>query len=305
MGYWQNPFDKAAFEHSRMLTAQYSKSFSISARMLPRERRWAAYALYGFCRYADNLIDIPRERSPEELVEEADMLRREIEIAYRTGESEHPIVRPFIIVAHRFEIPMHYPLELLKGVQMDISMNRYDTFDDLYLFCYRVAGVVGLMMTHILGYKDKAAFQHAEELGIAMQLTNILRDVKEDKDMGRIYVPQEDLLRYGVSEQDIYEESMTPKMLRLMKFQVERAHDYYERANVGIPMLERKSQFAIFSASKIYRSILTKLEAREYNPFLGRVFLPQINKVGILLHEIVRTRLPEFPERYVDVSPVE
>jgi len=305
MKYWQNPSDTAAFEHSRLLTAHYAKSFYISARMLPADRRWAAYALYGFCRYADNLIDNPRSRSSAELIEEAQRLQREIEVAWRTGESEHPIVKPLIVVARKYGIPMKYPLELLKGVQMDIEIRRYETFEDLYLFCYRVAGVVGLMMTHILGYKDEEAFEHAEKLGVAMQLTNILRDIKEDKNMGRIYLPREELLRFGVSENDIFEENMTDRFRRMMKFQVQRAHAYYEDADIGIAMLEKKSQFAIYSASKIYRSILLKIEARHYNPFLGRVFLPQINKIGILLREIFRTRVPSFPGRLFGLNPAE
>lgn len=297
MKFWQASEHKASFEHARLLTAHHSKSFYISARMLPRERRWATYALYGFCRYADNLIDNPRQRSAAELLAEADFIANELRIAYRTGESEHPVIHPFIVVAKRYGIPIEYPLDLLKGVKMDIQRTRYRTFEDLYVFCYRVAGVVGLMMTHVLGYKDRAAFQYAEKLGVAMQLTNILRDVKEDKNMGRIYLPQEELRRFGVAEQDIIHERMTDNLRELMQFQVERAHHYYEEANQGIPMLYRKSQFAIYSASKIYRGILRKIEARDYNPFLGRVFVSQMKKIGILSREILRTRFNPLPER--------
>lgn len=297
MKFWQVSEHRAFFEHARLLTAHHSKSFYISARMLPRERRWATYALYGFCRYADNLIDNPRQRSAEELLAEADFIANELQIAYRTGESEHPVVHPFIVATKRYGIPIEYPLDLLKGVKMDLQRTRYQTFDDLYVFCYRVAGVVGLMMTHVLGYKDKAAFQYAEKLGVAMQLTNILRDVKEDKNMGRIYLPQEELRRFGAAEQDIIHERMTGSLRELMQFQVQRAHHYYEEANKGIPMLYRKSQFAIYSASKIYRGILRKIEARDYNPFLGRVFVSQMKKIGILSREILRTRFNPLPER--------
>lgn len=297
MKFWQVSEHKASFEHARLLTAHYSKSFYISARMLPRERRWATYALYGFCRYADNLIDNPRQRSAAELLAEADFIATELQIAYRTGESEHPVIHPFIVVAKRYGIPIEYPLDLLEGVKMDLQRSRYRTFEDLYLFCYRVAGVVGLMMIHVLGYKNKAAFQYAEKLGVAMQLTNILRDVKEDKNMGRIYLPREELRCFGLSEQDIIHERMTDNLRELMKFQVERAHHYYEEANRGIPMLYRKSQFAIYSASKIYRGILRKIEARDYNPFLGRVFVSQLKKIGILAREVLRTRFNPLPER--------
>lgn len=298
--FWKENIYRASFEHARLVTAHYSKSFYISARMLPTERRWATFALYGFCRYTDNLIDNPRERSLTDLMDEVDFMKREINRAYRTGESEHPVLQPFIVVAKKYGIPKKYPLELLKGVQMDISKNRYQTFEELHLFAYRVAGVVGLMMTHVLGYKDEAAFKYAEKLGIAMQLTNILRDVKEDKNMDRIYLPQEDMKRFGVSEEDIFSEKMNLKMHKLMRFQIKRAHHYYELADKGIPMLERKAQFAIYASSKIYRGILRKIQAQEMNPFIGRVFVSQLKKVGILIRELIRTRLMPQPEIVLD-----
>ena len=296
--FWLNPDDKTSFEHARLLTAHYSKSFYFSARMLPTERRWATYALYGFCRYADNLIDNPRSRTTEELLTEVEHLTQELKVAYRTGESENPVIGPFVVVALKYGIPIEYPLDLLKGVVMDVQNTRYETFDDLYVFCYRVAGVVGLMMTYVLGYKDKAAFEYAENLGIAMQLTNILRDIQEDKEMGRIYLPLEDLRRYGVTEEDIIEERKSVQLRRMVKFQVQRAHRYYEEADKGIVMLHRKSQFAILSASKIYRGILLKIEARDYNPFLGRVFVSQMKKVAILIREVLRTRVFAFTEAF-------
>jgi phytoene synthase len=299
--------NRAAFEHARLLTEHYSKSFYISAKMLPEERRWATYALYGFCRYADNLIDNPRHRSKEELLHEADFISREIEIAYRTGESEHPILKSFITVAKYYHIPIKYPQELIAGVIMDIQTSRYRTFDELYVFAYRVAGVVGLMMTHVLGYKTDRAFEYAEKLGIAMQLTNILRDIKEDLHLNRIYLPLEEMQQFGVSEANLFQEKMSPELKDLMKFQVKRAQRYYDEANPGIKFLKPESRFAIYSASKIYNGILHKIEHRDYNPFRGRVFVPQARKMGILLREVLRSRLEViqeslFPAQYYMVK---
>lgn len=291
MKFWKTPEHKVSFEHARLLTAHYSKSFYISAKMLPPQKRWATFALYGFCRYADNLIDNPRNRSREDLIHEVDYLEHEIKCAYASGESEHPIIQPFIYVAKTYQIPMEYPLDLLKGVKMDLTQKRYETFEDLYVFCYRVAGVVGLMMTYVLGYKSDKAFKDAEKLGIAMQLTNILRDVQEDKNMGRIYLPQDEIRRFGLSECDILDERMHSKMRALMKFQIKRAHKFYAEANRGIHFLDRDAQFAIFASSKIYHGILHKIEARNYNPFLGRVYVSQLKKFGILIREIIRTRI--------------
>ncbi|MCF7805404.1 MAG: phytoene/squalene synthase family protein [Candidatus Marinimicrobia bacterium] len=295
--YWKSGENRVAFEHARDLTAHHSKSFYLSTRLLPEEKQWATFGLYGFCRYADNLIDNPRDRSADELIREVDYLHEELSIAYRTGESEHPILRPFIAVAKRYGIPEKYPRDLLLGVRMDLEIDRYKTFDELYLFAYRVAGVVGLMMTSVLGYKDEAAFEYAEKLGIAMQLTNILRDVREDAERGRIYLPQDELKQFGVSGQAILRGEMSPEFRELMQFQVDRAHRYYREANPGINMLATNAQFAIHSASKIYRGILRKIEAQNYDPFQGRVFVPQIQKFGILIQEVVRTKVLVAQER--------
>lgn len=290
MKFWLENSNRAAFEYARRLTSYYSKSFYLSACMLPPEKRWATFGIYGFCRYADNLIDKQRNRQIAEILREVEFLTEELVIAYRTGESEHPIIHPFIVTARRYQIPLQYALDLLKGVQMDVQNPRYQTFDDLYVFCYRVAAVVGLMMTPVLGYTNEMAFPFAEKLGIAMQLTNILRDIQEDIRMGRMYLPLEELERFGCREHDLLEERMTPRLRELMKFQLDRAHTYYDAAREGIAMLQPDSQFAIYSASRIYRGILKRLEARDYNPFLGRVFVPPHRKMGILLQEVVRTR---------------
>lgn len=297
MKFWDDP----AFNYARAITARHSKSFYISAGFLPKEKRWATYGLYGFCRYADNLIDNPRGRSPYDILEEIESLAREIEIAYRTGESEHPIVRVLITVAKRYGIPMQYPLELLAGVRMDLENKRYETFDDLYLFCYRVAAVVGLMMTYVMGYTDVRAFTYAEKLGVAMQLTNILRDIKEDALMGRIYIPQAEIRRFRCHESDIARGYMTNRFRELMEFQADRAKTYYLEADYGIPMLTNNCQFAIRSASRIYRGILAEIESRNFNPFLGRVHVSQRRKIGILFSEIIRGKLLPSSGRWLEI----
>jgi phytoene synthase len=286
--------NRSQFNYARSMTAFYSKSFYFSASLLPREKKWATFALYGFCRYIDNLSDNPNGRSPKQIRKTLQALKAELKMAYQTGSSEHPVIKPFIAVALHYHIPITYPLELIEGVWMDTHIVRYQTFEDLYLFCYRVAGVVGLMMTYILGYTNKQALLHAEKLGIAMQLTNILRDIKEDKQIGRLYLPVDELIQFGCTEENVFQEKITDNFRRLMQFQIKRAHHYYEEANKGIPMLDKDAQFAIYSASKIYRSILRKLEMRNYNPFLGRVYVSQGKKIGILLEQLLRTKLLSF-----------
>jgi len=289
--------NKAQFGYAKAITAHFSKSFYLSTCLLPRQKRWATFALYGFCRHIDNLTDNPRQRSDRELQQELKYLQNEIRIAYRTGESEHPIIGPFIAVASRYNIPIDYTSDLIDGVRMDTSIRRYKTFDDLYLFAYRVAGVVGLMMTPVLGFKNPAAMKYAEKLGVAMQLTNILRDIKEDKEMDRIYLPLDEIRRFGLDADHFFEEKMSENFRRLMKYQIDRAHQYYHEAERGIKMLDRDAQFAIYSASKIYRGILRKLELQDYNPFLGRVYVPHIKKAQIVISEALRTRLlPVVPD---------
>ena len=282
---------KAAFRYARLQTANYSKSFFLSSAMLPKEKRWDTYALYSFCRFADNIVDNPRSRSIEELVDEVNYMAKELTIAHKHGESEHPIIKPLIVVMLKHDIPLEYPLELLEGVKMDLIQDRYQTFDELYTFAYRVAGVVGLMMTYILGFTDNAALKYAEKLGIAMQLTNILRDIKEDKNMGRIYMPLNEIQQFGLTEDDFFNENMNDAMYKFIRFQVKRANKYYHQAQAGIKLLSRDSQFAIYSASKIYQSILLKIEARHFNPFLGRVFVNQSKKLLILLNEKIKTKV--------------
>ena len=290
MSFWKTQSNKAAFEYAQQLIANHSKSFYISARLLPIERRWATYALYGFCRYVDNLIDTPRNRTKDELLQEIDNIAIELQIAERTGESEHPIILAFIASTRAFDIPIEPALDLVSGVKMDLEHTHYETFDDLYPFCYRVAGVVGIMMTHVLGKTNKKAFYYAEKLGIAMQLTNILRDIQEDKNMGRIYLPLEEMQHFGVTKKQIIHETMSPNLRDLMEFQVNRAEEYYKRSKLGVPMLQAESQFAIYSAINIYRKILQKIADRGFNPFLGRVFVPNKQKLTILLREIIRSK---------------
>lgn len=291
LSYFRNNDLRSGFKYAKQQTAHYSKSFFLSASLLPYETRWETFAVYAFCRYADNIVDNPRHRTIEELEDEVEYVKKELRIAYRHGETEHPVLKPFVAVALKHEIPIDYAIDLLDGVMMDLKKNRYETFEELYQFAYGVAGTVGLMMSYVLGFNSPEALDYAEKLGIAMQLTNILRDVQEDMGMNRIYLPQDELQRFNLSEKDLKSERMSDDFRDFMDFQVKRAHAYYKVGEQGIPMLTPKTQFAIYSAAKIYRGILFQIEARQLNPFLGRVFVKQSKKVRILFQEIFKTRL--------------
>lgn len=294
---WLTPELEPYFEFARKTTAQWSKSFYAAARFLPKEQRWATYALYGYCRYLDNLVDLPRNRSPREIIHELNAFNKELETAYRTGQSQHPVLRPFIAVVRHYGIPLELPKDLIKGVRMDLRYKRYDSFEQLYTFAYRVASVVGLMMSFVIKFSHSIALHHAEALGIAMQLTNILRDVDEDYQNHRIYLPMDEMRAFGVHEEDLQLRRMNENLRKFIAFQVERAERYYEKAHPGIQLLSPHSRFSIYAASRIYRGILDQIKSNEYNPFLGRVFVSSAKKKRILLAEVARQIL--FPETEV------
>lgn len=286
-----NTIYKPAEKYANAIMKHYAKSFYFAAKFLPKSKRKAAESIYAFCRYADNIIDIPRNRTKEELENEIEQLRTELLISYRTGESEHPIIKNFIKTVHNYQIPLKYPLELLEGVLMDLNFTRYRTFDELYLFCYRVASTVGLMMVYVLGFKSESALIYAEKMGIAMQLTNILRDIKEDIQMHRIYLPDEELKSFGVNLNKIRESEFDINFYNFMKYQVERAERYYNEAQKGIKQLSGDAQFAIYSAARIYKGILDKIKRNNFNPFLGRVFVPFVQKFAIVIDEFFKKRI--------------
>lgn len=283
---------KSSRTYARSLIRSYSKSFYIASLLLPRRLRQDVHCLYAFCRYTDNIVDAPRPRSPEELQRELNLWREELQAAYRTGESQHPVIGGFVHVARASAIELELPLDLIRGVEMDLLIDRYETFEDLYRFCYRVASVVGLMMTKVIGTRHEAAFRHAEQLGIGMQLANVLRDVGEDWRLRRkIYLPQEDLRAHGVTESAIAAGSMSPEMRSLIKFEVERAHSYFNESHAGIAMLERKGQFAIDAAARLYRGILGEIENNEYDVFTRRPVVAPSRKLRVVLNSYLRRSL--------------
>lgn len=289
--FWNTSPNKPAFLLALSIIKEHAKSFYFAAKFLPLHKRWATFAVYAFCRYADNIVDNPRQRTNAELICELDCLRNELIYAYKYGESEHPILKSFITAATEYGIPFKYTNDLIDGVQMDLKFSGYNTFDELYEFCYKVASVVGLMMTYILGFKDEETLKYAEMLGAGMQLTNILRDIKEDKNMGRIYLPNDELSQFGLTQEDINNERFTPNFREFMIFQVQRAEKYYQKAEKGIAQLNNESQFAIYAASRIYGGILNKIKENDFNPFAGRVFVPTSKKLKILSEEYFKRKL--------------
>jgi phytoene synthase len=216
--------------------------------------------------------------------------RAELEACFR-GETTHPVTQRLSEVIRDFRIPHAYFLELLNGVEMDLTTTRYATFADLQQYCYRVAGVVGLMCIQIFGYRHPATRAYAEQLGTAFQLTNILRDLAADAERGRIYLPQEDLRRFGYSEQDLLEQRRTPAFFDLMRFEVDRARQFYAAARSNLPVEDRRSMLAAEIMDAIYGRLLDRIEARGYDVYSSRICLSDVQRMRLALTCWARQRL--------------
>jgi len=264
-----------AYKHAEVVTADHSKSFHFASGLLPEEKRSAVRALYAFCRTVDDIVD---ESTDEERESRLDYWRGMIE----TGSfSDNDLVAAaWADTLARYHIPRHYALQLIDGVNRDLFQARYQTFDELATYCYGVASTVGLMSMYIIGFKNNTAVPYAIKLGVALQMTNILRDVGEDYRNGRLYLPREELAFYGIPEEDIAEGRITDNWRQFMKFQIERTRHLYKDSWEGVKMVEREGQLAIGAASVFYQGILDDIEKHDYNIFTRRASLSAIGKVS-------------------------
>ena len=288
-----------AYEYCESITKTHAKSFYFAAKFLPKPKRRPIYALYALCRNVDDEVDEIGENNEAAAVKAVEKWQRKLEEIY-AEKSEissqqsaigNPVFTAWRDLLKTYKIPKKLPLELMRGVLMDTKIKRYETFDELYVYCYRVASTVGLMSSEIFGYTEEITLEYAEALGIAMQLTNILRDVKEDAAMGRIYLPQEDLQRFGISEKQLFDNKYDENFTALMKFQIERARHYYRKADKGIPLLEKDTRFTVLLASRIYARILDEIERQNYDVFKKRAhttFWQKLSMIPKIRREVKR-----------------
>ena len=268
-----------AYAECEAITAQHSRSFYLSSNLMPTEKRCAVRALYAFCRITDDIVDYP----------DGDV-QQALQQWQQQAFSHYPSRQNLVAVAWadartRFHIPIRYAEQLVDGVTRDLTQTRYETFDDLATYCYGVASTVGLMSMHITGFASQEALPYAIKLGLALQLTNILRDVAEDWQRDRIYLPQNELAAFGLSEADLAAGIVTDKWRDFMRFQIERNRYLYADAWSGIAMLHKDGRFAIAAAADFYRAILGDIEAHDYNVFNRRAYIGTWNKL---------TRLPRL-----------
>ena len=282
-----SPALRAAYAHCQEITRRSSSNFYYAFLLLPLERREALFALYAFCRFVDDIADDEGRARPAELL---DRWRDELERIY-DGRPTHPIGLALADAAARVPLEKRHVLELIAGVKMDLSRKRYETFDELYQYCYRVASTVGLLCIEIFGYQNPSARDYAVDLGVAFQLTNILRDVMEDGERGRIYLPLEDLGRFDCAEEDLLGGRYSARVGALMAFECGRARAYYLRASAALAAEDRGTLAAAEAMRLIYMRLLNRIEARQFDVFGPKVTVPRYEKVGLALAAWGRSQL--------------
>ena len=261
--------------------ARSRSNFYYSFVVLPSEKRRAFCAVYAFMRYCDDISDgdagIDAKRA---------MLkdwRTTLDAAYAGRNQSNPILPAFHDTVNRFAIPAQYFHWIMDGAEMDLDITQYGTFEDLYRYCFNVASAVGLVCLQIFGFTEERAKKYAEQCGIAFQLTNILRDVKEDAESGRVYLPAEDLRKFGYTTEDLRRGVVDERFRKLMRFEAERAREYYAAARNLLPLIESSSRPALWAMIKIYERILDRIVERQYDVFRDRVRLARTEKISIAL----------------------
>ncbi|NCO77721.1 MAG: phytoene synthase [Cyanobacteria bacterium] len=277
-----------SYEYCRQVTAKYSKTFYLGTLLMPKEKRSAIWAIYVWCRRTDELVDGPQAQltTPETL----DLWEKQLESVFAGQPIDDPDVA-LVDTLTRFPMDIQPFRDMIAGQRMDLYRNRYETFEDLKLYCYRVAGTVGLMSSSVLGidnnylnapWYNNSVYIPKEEaiaLGIANQLTNILRDVGEDRGRNRIYLPLEDLAKFNYTEEELFKGVIDDRWCNLMQFQIDRAKEYYESAERGIKALNSDGRWPVWSALMLYQGILDIIAKNNYDVFNRRAFVPTPNKM--------------------------
>jgi phytoene synthase len=275
-----------------------SKSFALAAKVLPQESREAAAVLYTWCRRADDAIDLaPEEDRPAALA----LLERDLLSVYAGEPQSDVTLAAFQAVVVERGVPIDYPRELLLGMASDVHDERYTTMGGLLLYCYRVAGTVGLMMCHVMGIRDDDALRYAAHLGIAMQLTNICRDIDEDWGRGRLYVPRDLLASEGAESLfEVRGGALPPDakqpLARVARHLLSEADRYYRSGDAGLPALGWRSAFAVRAARLVYSAIGSRLARRHYDVTAGRVVVPTLVKIWLLARALMQSIL-DLPSR--------
>ncbi len=271
---------------AKAITKHHAKTFYFASRFLKSDKRNATYVVYAICRISDEIVDNTTVDSCEKNLEK---LEKNITDAYNQDILDDAILSAFRQTIRKYKIPKQYFLELIAGMYLDLKKNRYNNFSELSDYCYKVAGVVGLIMLQIFGCKDTRAQSYAIDLGIAMQLTNILRDIKEDYLRGRIYLPEDEMKNFNVTESDISAARVNDNFKQLLKFQIARAKEYYKKAQSGVPLIaDINCRFVASAMTNIYSGILNAIENNNYDVFTRRAHVSTLGKITTVLKIILK-----------------
>jgi phytoene synthase len=265
------------------ITKKSKSNFYYAFSVLPKEKREAIYTLYSFCRQTDDIADSNESSYKKEKTLEF----WEKELFRQFEFQDHTRFDTVWKIAQRFRIPLEYFLELINGVRMDLAHVRFSSIEDLITYCYRVASVVGLMSIQIFGYHDERVKEYAVNLGIALQLTNIMRDVGIDAELGRVYLPLEDLERFGISVQNIIQKKVGEEFQQLMEYQYERAQRYYQRAAKTLPSSERRNMIPSQIMKNIYHHLLQIIARKNFNVLYQKVEIPNFIKLSIACKTLI------------------
>ncbi|MSQ13042.1 MAG: squalene synthase HpnD [Dehalococcoidia bacterium] len=271
---------QSAYAHCQEITRAAAKNFYYAFITLPKPQRLAIYAVYAFCRLCDDIADeqLPLEQKVLLLGE----VRGDLAGAYQ-GRVSGPVFTALADAVGKYHVPQQHLDDIVSGVEMDLTVVRYQTFEELCAYCYRVASAVGLICTRIFGGMDPTMEPLAADLGLAMQLTNIMRDIPEDAARGRIYVPLDELRRFGYTEQQLVAGEFNEAFVALMRFQAERARGYFASGMRLVPMLPWRSRACPAVLGRLYSRVLDRIEERGYNVFLGRMRLSSREKLLLAL----------------------
>ena len=280
---------ESAYEACRTITRREAKNFYYAFLTLPAAKRRAIYAAYAFCRLCDDSVD--EQSSADAKLKALSDLQANLDNTY-SGSASSPVYVALADVARNYKIPQAYFQEIILGVESDLVKDHFQNFDELKDYCYRVASVVGLICLQIFGYEDDDAKEYAVDLGLAMQLTNIIRDVREDLDMGRVYLPQDEMARFGYSEEDLKNGVRNEAFLELMRFQSQRAREYFDRGFKLLPYLSRRSRACPAVLGALYSKVLDRIEASDYDVLESRVSLSKAEKIGIMAKTWLGSMLP-------------
>jgi 15-cis-phytoene synthase len=283
-----SPQVKAALEQCRWMITKGSKSFSLAAKLFDSDIRDAAFFLYGWCRYCDDQVDdAGKTESQDELAKRIKALKEDTAAAFSFAEQREPVFVALQYIVHRYGIPAHYALELIEGMAMDARGTRYNSLKELLLYCYRVAGTVGLMMSHVMGLRDESALKHAADLGIGMQLTNIARDIIEDAAMGRIYLPLSWLQEAQIPAAEVaapeYREKLAMLSLRLLR----EADRYYRSGDAGLWYLSFRSACAVSVARQVYSEIGSLLLRKGARAWDQRIYVTGSLKLWVVIQGVL------------------